>query len=283
MSTVALEADLAIARAGEEPGPLRALALAADPLRLDLPALPSALPSAELCRTIGALWFDVMLDSAGIVRCAEWLADSRATLSLGADDAMALDMYAAHRGSWLPAPARDVLAARAFALGPLAQTASGDAQRFLPALGALASALAACGSRPYGPAIGAHAAVASGASDLAAVVGAIAGEAVAGTTITLSDQLRASVALLARPGVCALAGAQGFWDLVRRLQGDRCPDLRRLLDQGRHGQTLLRWLATALPALIRTPRLGPDIPADVAAAAAAWLTSCGLAPAGGLR
>jgi hypothetical protein len=283
MSVAALEIDLALALGDEQPPPLCTLALAADPLRLDLPALPSALPSAELCRTIAALWFEVSLDSAGIVRCAEWLTDNRATLPLAAPDGAVLDAYAAHRGSWLPAQARDVMAARVFAIGPLAQSAPGDAQRFLAALAALASALVTCGARPHGPAIGAHAAVARTAGDLAAVVGAIAGEAVGRTSLALGDQLRQSVALLSRPGIWALAGAQGFWDLVRRLQGDHGPDLRRLLDQGRHGQAMLRWLGGALPALSRTPQLGPDIPADAVAAAAAWLAAFGLTPGEGSR
>jgi hypothetical protein len=115
------------------------------------------------------------------------------------------------------------------------------------------------------------------------VVGAIAGESVGRTTLAFGDQLRQSVALLARPGVCALADARGFWDLVRRLQGDHAPDLRRLLDQGRHGQTMLQWLATALPALGRRPPAGPAVTVDAVVAAATWLRSCGLAAGEGSR
>lgn len=274
MSVAALEHDLALAAGAQVPG-LHA-ALAADPLRLDLPALPGPVPSAELCRTVGALWLDVSLDSAGLLRCAEWLSDHRATLVLGADDAASLETYAARRAGWVPGPARDVLAARVFGVGPLAVSGSSDAARFVPALAALASAIIACGPRQPGPALGAHASVTRTAGDLAGVLGIVAAEAVGQTTAALTDQLRWSVAVLSRPGVCALAGARDLWDLVRRMQGDRAPDLRRLLDQGRHGQSLLRWLASVVGLLARSPALGPGIAPDVVAAAGTWLQACGL-------
>lgn len=281
MSAAALGVDLALAAGGgEAPSPQATVALAADPLRLALPALPSAQPSAQLCQTIGALWFEVALDAAGIVRCAEWLADNRATLPAAPEDGAALDAYAAHRGAWLPPPARDALAARVFAIGPLAQSGSDDAHRFLPALGTLASALVACGPRPHGPAIGPQGAVVSAARDLAGVLGAIAGESVGRTTLAVGDQLRQSVALLARPGICSLAGVRDFWSLVRALQGSGCPDLRGLLDLGRHGQALVRWLAGALGAVNASPPFGPGVPADAVAAAATLLRALGAAGEG---
>jgi hypothetical protein len=114
------------------------------------------------------------------------------------------------------------------------------------------------------------------ALDLAGVVATVAGETLAATAASFTDHVRRSVALLSRPGICALIGARGFWDAVRRLQGDQAPDLRRLLDQGRQGQVILRWLADAVPALEHEPPFGPDVTPTVVAAATVWIRSCGL-------
>lgn len=272
MALAMLQMDLELASDG---GGLSSRGLAADPLRLELPAFASALPSAESVRTVGALWFDVQLDAAGVIRCAEWLADRRATLSLGSEDRPALEAYSARRGSWLPAPAREQLGGRLFAVGPGSAAGGAQAARFASALSSLASALVAFGQGDAVPLI-LDPAVVHSALGLAGVIGALAGGSLAASATALTDQLRWSITLLERPGVSALVGARGFWDAVARMQGEHAPDLRRLLDQGRHGQTLIRWIADSLPALGQDPPFTPAVPVSVLAAGSAWIRSLGL-------
>jgi hypothetical protein len=89
----------------------------------------------------------------------------------------------------------------------------------------------------------------------------------------LNDQLRRALDVLGDPGIGALVGARGAWQTLRALLSPGAPDLRRLVECGRHGQRVLLWLAADAAA---TPA-GP-IGADVVASAAAWLTACGLPP-----
>ena len=274
----ALLDDLALGLAAT-PAPHVVAALAeADPLRLDLPALPGLQATApETLRALGALYLAARLEDMGVLVAVEWLVRERAALRIPAASAQRLEDIARRRPQELPREQRALLYARLFGSGPGVGADPGRADaRFEPLLAALCSALVTCGARPAGTADRDHAAVAAAARDLAISTSSSAGGGVVLAVPRVNDQLRRGIELLSDPGIGALVGGRWFWATLQAMLGASAPDLRRLLDVGRNGQRVLRWLADAVPALAQPAGIGPAIAPDAVTSAAAWMQACGL-------
>lgn len=271
--------DLALAA---EAGPamhVAAALAAADPLRLDLPPVVSAQVTPEGLRALSALYLAARLEEMGLLQAAEFLVGQRASLRVPSATAAKLDELARSTAPGYPREQRARLFARLFGLGPMAGAgagAPGAHSRFEPLLAALCSALVACGSRRAGPTDGLHAAVTRAGGDLAAAAGLVYAGGVTLAVGVINEQLRRAVDLISDAGIGALVGTRGLWATLRALLGSGAPDLRRLLDCGRHGQRLLRWLADAAPTIDAKTAIGPQIPQDAVVSADAWLAACGL-------
>lgn len=278
-ATALLHDDLDLA-AHAAAAPRLALALAAaDPLRLDLPPLPRARVAPEALHALSALYLAARLEETGLPLAAEWLVRERATLRVPPATAARLDADARLHDREYPRERRLALFARLFGLGDGVRTEPGGSHaRFEPLLGALCSALVTCGARPAGTPDGPHVAVLRAGLDLAEAAGLVYGGGVALAVAPINDGLRRAVALLTDPGIEALAATRGLWPTLQRLLGTQAPDLRRLLDCGRHGQRVLRWLATVAPGLDQSRPVAPPVASDAVTSAAAWLTACGLPP-----
>jgi hypothetical protein len=269
--------DLALAAEAGPPMHAVVALIAADPLRLDLPPVVSPQVTPEALRSVAALYLAARLEEMGLLRVAELLVAQRASLRVPPATAAKLDALARTTAPAYTQAERARLFARLFGLGPMAGAGEpGVHSRFEPLLAALCSALVACGSRRAGPIDGTHAAVASAGSELAAAAGLVHS---AGATLAvgvINEQLRRAVDLISDAGIGAVCGTKGLWATLRALLGSGAPDLRRLLDCGRHGQRVLRWLADAVPPLDSKPATGPYVPQDVVVSADAWLGACGL-------
>jgi hypothetical protein len=269
--------DLALAAEAGPPMHVAAALAAADPLRLDLPPVASPQVSPEALRSLAALYLAARLEEMGLLPAAEFLVAQRASLRVAPATAAKLDALARATAPAYTRAERTRLFARLFGLGPMAGAGEpGGHARFEPLLAALCSALVACGSRRAGPMDGPHAAVASAGGELATAAGLVHSGGATLAVGVINEQLRRAVDLISDAGVGALYGTKGLWATLRALLGSGAPDLRRLLDCGRHGQRVLRWLADAVPMLDSKPAIGPQIPQDVVVSADAWLGACGL-------
>jgi hypothetical protein len=272
-----VQEDLALAAEAGPPMHVAAALAAADPLRLDLPPVISPQVTPEALRSLAALYLAARLEEMGLLHVAEVLVAQRATLRVPPATATKLDALARTTAPAYTRDERARLFARLFGLGPMAGAgAPGAHSRFEPLLAGLCSALVACGSRRAGPVDGPHAAVTRAGADLAAAAGLVHSGGATLAVNVVNEQLRRAVDLVSDAGVGALCGTKGLWATLRALLGSGAPDLRRLLDCGRHGQRLLRWLADAVPALDSKTAIGPPIPQDVVVSADAWLGACGL-------
>ena len=268
--------ELALAQAAEPARPL-ALALAgADPLRLDLPPLPGMRVAPESLRALSALYLAARLEEAGVLPAAEALVRQRAVLQVPIATAAKLEDLARAQPRFLSAEQRATLFGRLFGTAAAGGTAPATpGSRFEPRLAALCSALVDAERPAYVPGARSAAAVELAARDLAELAGSIVGGGAALVVPRLNEHLRRALEVLSDPAIGALVGARGPWETLRALFGSAAPDLRRLLDCGRHGQRVLLWLSTAVTAA--TGALAPA-GADVVASAAAWLAACGLPP-----
>lgn len=272
-ASAVLEPDLALAAAAA-PSRRAVLALAGtDPLRLDLPPLPGMRVAPEALRTLSALYLAARLDDAGVLAVAEALVRQRAVLRVPVATAARLEELARQQQQFVPAAQRAALFGRLFGTGAAADADPSGGARFEPRLAALCSALVSCGPRPAGPVEGARLPVELAGRDLAELAGMVVGGGATLAVPRLNTHLRAAIALLSDPGIGALVASRGPWDTLRALLGSSAPDLRRLLDCGRHGQRVLVWLSGTVASTAAVP-----IGADVVASAAAWLTACGLPP-----
>ncbi|HEV2772430.1 MAG TPA: hypothetical protein VGV57_06320 [Thermoleophilaceae bacterium] len=276
MAATALHHDLALANHGAPPRAVAAALAGADPLRLELPPLPGLRAAPEALRAMSGLYLAARLEEMGVLKAAEWLVRERATLRVPASTAAKLEDFARRQPEGYPPEQRTLLFGRLFGIGPAAAAEpSGAGSRFEPLLAALCSAIAErfrplAAPRPE--------AVSQAALDLAAAAGSAFGGAAALAVARLGGQLRRAIEILSDPGVGTLVGARGFWAVLRRLLEPNVPDLRRLLDAGRHGQRVLAWLAEAVPALERPGASGVAVPPEVVTSAAAWLVACGITP-----
>jgi len=91
------------------------------------------------------------------------------------------------------------------------------------------------------------------------------------------DQLQHSINLLNDPGVGALFGVSGMWEVLRKVIGHEAPDFGRLVTRGQSGLRLLDWLASVLPEVrdnaTNRLALAPGAPPFVWAAM--WLEASG--------
>jgi hypothetical protein len=266
--------DLALAEAAAAPAPvIRALA-GGDPLRLDLPPAPGLQAAPEALKAMSALYLAARVEETGLLQAAEILVQQRAVLRVPATTGAKLEDMARRAPRWYSRDQRALLYARLFGLGPSAATdPSGGGSRFEPLLAALCSAIAAQARSDVAHYPGA---VALAGADLATTAGNVYGGAMALAVPRLNDQLRRAIDVLADPGVGTLVRARGLWQTLQRLLEPNVPDIRRLLECGRHGQRILFWLATALPALQASPAGAAQVTADVAVSAEAWLAANGL-------
>lgn len=266
MATAALAHDLALA-ASAAPSRRAALSLAGtDPLRLDLPPLPGLRASPESLRAMSALYLAARLEEMGLVAAANALVRDRALLRVPTMTAARLEDLARRQREFLPDAQRAALFARLFGA------------HFEARLASLCSALTACGPVPPGPVPGTAEAVWLAGRDLSEFAGAVTSGAAILAVPRVNEQLRRCLEVLSDPGVGALLTARGPWEVLRALLGQGAPDLRRLLDCGRGGQRVLLWLGTIAGAPPTRPGAATPIGADIVAAAAMWLTACGLAP-----
>jgi hypothetical protein len=270
-----------LARAGAAaPAPPVVMALGgSDPLRLDLPALPGLRLAPDALRTLSALYLAARLEDTGVVQVAEALVRRRATLRVPAETAAVLEDLARRQPQSFTVAERLALFAQLFGTGPAAGADPAAAgSRFEPRLAALCSALVERGRQPARTVDGRRFAVQLAGRDLAELAGIVVGGGATLAVGRLNDQVRRSIDLLSDPGIGALVGARGTWATLRGLLRSSAPDLRRLIDCGRHGQRILLWLSTTTAAQDTASGVPAAIPADVVTSAAAWLTACGLPP-----
>jgi hypothetical protein len=273
-----LGSALALAAAELAAPPVLALA-AVDPLRVELPPVAGAPAplTRETLRSLGALYLLAELEQTGLVAVAERLAAARLRLDTRSVAAAArLEDFAVRARDWHPADQRAILYARLFGTGPAAAATGASANRdFEPRLAAACAAVVQHEAPLAAGSAFAHAALWHAAAALASSLAARGSGAAVVAGRRLAEQARAAVALLSDPGVAALLGERGAWDVVRRVLGDATPDLRRLIDRGRGGQAVIAWLPEAgVLAPQRPPRIAVS-PAALAGAAS-WLTASGL-------
>jgi hypothetical protein len=275
-ATALLHEDIALAAVCAPESDV-ALALAADPFRLDLPPLPAPAVSAEALRALSALYLAARVEETGLPAAAEWLVRERATLRVPPTTGARLEDYARRRTQEYPRHQRTVLYARLFGLGSgTGRDTAGSHARFEPLLGALCAALVACGARRAGAADGPHRTAALTGLDLAQAAGLVYSGGVGVAVTPISEALRRAADLVSDPGIGSLVGTQGLWATLEKLLQPNAPDWRRLLELGRHGQRVLRWLADVAGDLQRPEAVGPEIPAGIVNSAAAWLAAYGL-------
>jgi hypothetical protein len=263
------------------------LALAVDPLRLDLPPLSSeSYPTAAGLRALSALYLQAELEQTGLISVAELLAREWPTLDVTSSEVAALlDSFERRmRDEWLPRDDRDRLFARLFGLGRLAGDGGGAAvnREFENKLATFCHALVRhADGFQWGDRPGAAREVGLRQSALA-LLGNLAPRESGNTVLAgrrIQAELRQAIELLGHPGLAALFGTRGLWDTLRRVLGPGAPDFTRLVDRGQSGQRLLAWLATVLQRLVQETNGGPLVPlgAQEHQYAAVWLQASGVA------
>ncbi len=268
-------ADQAPAQAGSAHDPL---GLNPPPLLDDRDSL-----SSEALRAAGALYLQAELEQTGLILVAEALVDQRLRLPLRDPQAAdKLDTYHRLQAGFYGQRERNLLFARVFGLGPgvgdaALRNANRDFQARL-ALLCLALVRACRGLRPgrgLWPAD--QAALRSAALGLLySLSSRLYGNTIAAAR-RIQDQLQRAIDILSHPAVTRCFRARGMWDLLRRVLGQKGPDLGRYVQRGRSGQQVFLWLAESLADFRRpqgTPTLQPDSP--VFRHAAAWLQASGL-------
>jgi hypothetical protein len=274
--TALLYEDLALGTESAPPLHAARAAAGADPLRLELPPLPGARLAPEALRALGALYFAARLEEMGVLTVAEGLVAERAVLQVPPATAAKLEDLARRQARSLPRERRAQLFARLFGLGVGANADPGTANaRFEPMLAALCSALVTAGPRRLTPVDPDTAAVARAATDLAATAGLTYAGSVGLAVSPINEQLQRAVDLIADAGIGALVRTRGFWPTLRAFLAPNTPDLRRLLDCGRHGQRVLLWLSDVAPILDAAPSAS-EISSGAVVSAAAWLGAMGL-------
>lgn len=269
-----LHEELALAQAVVVPPHVGAALAGGDPLRLDLPPAPGMQVAPEALRSLSALYLAARVEETGVLQAAEWLVQQRAVLRVPVTTAQKLEDIARRMPQWYGRDQRALLYARLFGVGSAAGSEpSGSGTRFEPLLAALCSAVVSRARRDLAYSPGA---LALAGTNLAAAAGLVFSGGAALAVPRINDQLRRGIDVVSDPGVGALVGTRGFWPTLQRLLEPNVPDIRRLVECGRHGQRILLWLAAALPALQQTPPADPQITPDVAVSAEAWLAANGL-------
>src|SRR3954470_19997451 len=272
--TATLHEDLALAASAAAPPHVAAALAGGDPLRLDLPPVPGLQQATVALRALSALYLAARLEETGVVQLADWLVQERATLRVPATTGAKLEDMARRARDAYPREQRLLLYARLFGIGPsVGAEPSGAGSRFEPLLAALCSALVAHARHDLAERAGA---IGQAGLELATAAGGVFGGGVAYAVPRLNAQLRRAIDLIGDPGIGMLVGTRGFWPTLQRLLEPNAPDVRRLVECGRHGQRVLLWLAPAVPALQSPSAPQPEVPADLAASAEAWLAATGV-------
>jgi hypothetical protein len=257
------------------------LAAVEDPFRLDLPVVggdPAADIDAGTMEILGGLYLIAQLEQTGMLRVAELLIESRFELALTSTEAAELlDELAVESADWYPADQRDQLYARVFGLGPAVGSRSGPANGDLPQLiVGLCSAITAWDDATRFGGTGATRRR-TGVAQAVRLLRANLALRQYGNTLAaarrIAGQVRDSYALLIHPGVVALVGGIGMWDVVRALWDGAEPDIDRLVSLGQSGQQLIGWAGSA-------PAEAGEPTASVVEAASLWLLGAGFELAG---
>jgi hypothetical protein len=255
--------------------------VADDPLRLDLPSLvrdSSALPSPDVVRLLGTLYFAAELEQAGVVPIVELLAAEKDTLDLRSyESAARLDRFASSEHGWYDHTGRASLYARLFGLGPAATNEAGTLvnREFQSLLASLCHALARYATEPAGSVV-VQAGLEQATSSLLAN---LASRALGNTQLAarrLIAQTSAAVYILRDPAVEALVGARSLQATIVAILGADAPDVQRLIDLGTAGQQVLTWLATTVPTTADGSAGVLVAGAPVIGAAAHWLSAAGV-------
>jgi hypothetical protein len=234
-------------------------------------------------RLLGSLYLAAELEQAGVVAIAELLSQQRDTLNLSSYEAAAkLDDFDTRSHLWYDRPSRLQLYARLFGIGSNATNDAGTlANRdFVSRLAALCHAFVSYANPPG-----------EGASELDAMLREsaqallenLASRGLANTVLAarrIQDQTRHAVDLLRDPAVDAVVGAHSLQDAIVAILGKDAPDVQRLIDCGVAGQTILNWLAGAIPAIYSAPAEQALINSgdSVLEAAEQWLQAAGASP-----
>lgn len=256
-----------------------------DSLRLQLPPIDigrdGLIPSARVLRVIAALYLYAEHEQAGLIPVVEVLVASRDSLPVRSDvTAGKMEAFYQRERQWYDRSQRNALFARLFGLGPGSdQGGNHDFQRIFATF-CLAIVAAAQSAQFGSPGTFESARVSETALELLANLGAHQYGNTLSAAPMIHDQLAAAVDLLLDRGLQTAFEAQGMWNLLQKIMGDRAPDFGRLSHRGQSGQRILDWLANALPQLTgnppRPPLIGPSAP--IAVWASGWLEATGVMP-----
>lgn len=251
-----LQRSLLLAQASLADAPQAQSMAHGDPLGLGLPPLLNgatlaALPTAAALQALAALYLHAELEQTGLILVAEGLAAERSALALRTEQAAArLEQFAEQQRQWYDRGRRMRVFARLFGLGsPVGGEENTIFQqefaRVCHGIGQMEVELRSSGK----PSARTEAALRLALRALLINLGAhqYGDTLLAGRKI--QEQLRAAAAILEDPDVGALVQGRGLWDTLRKILGDRTPDLGRLLSRGQSGQRLLTWMALARPNL----------------------------------
>ncbi len=261
-----------------------------DPLQLPpllTPGREPALPVQAL-RTMAAMYLQSELEQAWVIALVEIIVEARMRLDITSTVTMrGLEDFALHAREFYTRSQREAVFARLFGTGGGATTDRGTGVNndFQQVFAAFCNALASHGvNLSYGRTLG-PAAEAPLRQAAIAVIFNLAPRQFGNTLVAgraIGDQLHRAVDILSDTGIQTTFQGQGMWDTIRKILGQRTPDLGRLITRGQSGLRLLNWLAGVLDNLndsrVSRPLLTARDP--VFTWAAQWLQATGLtAPA----
>jgi len=274
------DVSMAVASAGNDP-----LAIQLPPLLIPQPGTPPVI-SAEALGVFAALYLESELEQAGLISMTEILGAGRDRLPLNSvTAARRLDDFVSPLHKYPGRQERELIFARVFGSGPAAVLERGNAinNGFEQLLANLCFALVQYSrdtnwKLPPSPAR--EVVVRRTATSLVInLSGRQFGNTLAAGS-QIANMLQKAVAILGDPAVLAYFQTRTLWDTLRRLLGDRVPDLGRLLTRGQNGMRLVRWIAGVLPQLLDELQIrsivGPNEPQYLWAAQ--WLEATGLVP-----
>lgn len=283
-ATDLLGAALRLAGAALSP-PARSFAAASDPLRLELP--PLALPGAprvgaHTVSSYAALYLHAELEQAGVLPVVEALAEMRHTLALrDARVLQRLERFAQGATGHPSRAQRAELYARLFGIGEGARPDPRHPSRidFMQRLLRLASAIDRFdGERQRNGQASSTAQILlrAGAQQLIELLAAQPEGYLVHSARRIHARALAAFEVLGDEGLRTPLGTRTPWETLRRLAQDAIAGMDDAARRGASGQTVLRWLASALPWLadLRREVAAPD--AATAIAARRWMIAAGL-------
>ena len=243
---------------------------------------PCVTATPDVLRALGALYFAARLDETGLLQAVEWLVQrARRRCACRVSTAARLEDIARRRAAGAGArPARPAVRA---AVRPSARrrratpAAPGHASSRCSPRCARRSSPAACG-RPARRAIAPMARSPTPRASSRWRPGHRLGGGVALFVPRVDDAAAARDRRAVGPGRRrARRAADLLGDADARCSGRAPPTIRRLLDIGRNGQQVLRWVADVAGRLADPAGAAPAVPSIAVTSAAGWLQACGLA------